>query len=300
VTIRRLNAGEPYYIAVGDELRRRHFPTASPFNWRTPLLFSALALNPALGRAAFVVLGLLVLAGTVHLLNSRQSLVVVAGALAQSGAIWVIFDPGVWVYHEVWAGCLIAFSLFAYAMKRYAGAAILGLLALFVRELAAPYAILCTVLALRAGRRRETYLWMAGLIGYGVYYGWHLWNVSAHQQPGEPSHAAHWLQFGGLSFVVSTLRTNSLVYEVPAWVLSGAFLVVAAGLMAADLPARMRWTVAVYFLCFAVAGQRFNWYWGWIPGFVVPLVFADGIRAMWELSRRAIGARARQTSARGR
>ena len=40
-TIERLRAGEPYYDAIGVEMRQRNYPTASVFNWRTPahLLF---------------------------------------------------------------------------------------------------------------------------------------------------------------------------------------------------------------------------------------------------------------------
>src|SRR4026209_2387691 len=53
-TIARLHAGESYYVVVGDKLRRRGYPTASVFNWRTPALVRALAFNPVLGRVAFV------------------------------------------------------------------------------------------------------------------------------------------------------------------------------------------------------------------------------------------------------
>ena len=279
-TIQRLQAGESYYSALGQELRRRHFPTGSPFNWRTPLLFSALAVNLFVGRITFIVLGLLVLVGTVRLLSDKAVPVTIVGALAQSGAIWVIFDPLVWVYHETWVGLLVALSLFAYASSRPTPAVLVGLVALFVRELAAPYAILCLVLAVVARRRREVVLWLCGLSAYGVHYAWHVSQVFAHQQPGDLSHAS-WVQFGGLPFAASTLRTNSLVHDAPVWVTSGAVIVIALGLLSSDLPGRMRATVGVYMACFAIAGQTFNWYWGWIPGFVVPLVFAAGGSLIW-------------------
>ena len=44
----RLERGENYYDVTGDELRRRGYPTRSVFNWRSPLLFSAVALAPRL------------------------------------------------------------------------------------------------------------------------------------------------------------------------------------------------------------------------------------------------------------
>ncbi len=42
----RLSAGETYYDAMGVELRNHDYPTLDPFNWRTPLHLSVLALAP--------------------------------------------------------------------------------------------------------------------------------------------------------------------------------------------------------------------------------------------------------------
>jgi hypothetical protein len=279
-TLARLHAGDAYYTAVGEELRRRQFPTASPFNWRTPLFFSILSVNLQAARIAFVALGLLVLACTVRALARSSVLVVLTGAIAQAGAIMVIFDPEVWVFHEVWTGCLIAVSLFAYAANRSTAGAVLGLFALFVRELAAPYALLCAVFAVRERRRREIQLWGAGFALYAVYYAWHVWAVLHHQQSAEPAHAAGWLQFGGLSFVVDTFRTNSLLHTAPVWAASAALLVVAAGLLARSIPVRTRATAGLYLAFFAAVGQQFNWYWGWLAGFVLPLVFAHGLATL--------------------
>src|SRR5688500_5530558 len=46
----RVAAGEPYYSAMGSELRRRGYPTASVFNWRTPLVLRTVAAAPRLTR----------------------------------------------------------------------------------------------------------------------------------------------------------------------------------------------------------------------------------------------------------
>jgi hypothetical protein len=29
-----------------------------------------------------------------------------------------------------------------------------------------------------------------------------------------------------------------------------------------------------YLIAFAIAGQPFNWYWGWVPGMLLPLTWA--------------------------
>ena len=42
----RVHAGESYYAVLGDELRTRGYPTASVFNWRTPLPLWFIAMLP--------------------------------------------------------------------------------------------------------------------------------------------------------------------------------------------------------------------------------------------------------------
>jgi hypothetical protein len=282
--IERLHKGEPYYQVLGEELRSRHFPTVPVFNWRTPALFVALAWHPMMSRVLFVALGVLVLAASVKLLSTQPLLVVIAGACAQSGAIGVMLDRDLWVFHDTWTGYLIALSAFAYAYQRQTTGAVLGLAALLVRELAAPYALFCLALALRARRRREVLVWSVGLAFYATYYTWHASQVAAHRQPGDIAHAASWLQLGGVPFILATLRTNSWVTSAPTWITAAVFAVLCAGLLARQLPIHIRGTVLVYFAFFAVVGQPFDWYWGWIPGLLAPLVFAHGIPVLMALT----------------
>lgn len=298
-TIARLRGGESYYVAVGDELRRRGFPTASVLNWRTPVLFSALSVQPDLGRVAFVVFALLVLAHTVRLLSRQPVAVVLGGAIAQSGAIGVMFDSQVWVFHEIWAGYLLALSAFVYALRHWTLGAVLGLLALFVRELAAPFVVICACLAWRAGRRRELGVWIAGLCLYAVHYGWHFRQVLAHQQPGDVAHPASWLHFGGVPFILTTLRTNSLLHNASTWLAAVFFVILIAGLLTRALPSHLRAAVVVYVACFALAGQPFNWYWGWLPGFVIPVVFAHGLLELPSLVSTAANLRHVRTDPQG-
>src|SRR5262249_12040299 len=42
-TIERIRTGEPYYSAVGAELRKHDYPTAQVVNWRTPLHYEVVA-----------------------------------------------------------------------------------------------------------------------------------------------------------------------------------------------------------------------------------------------------------------
>src|SRR5678815_1838583 len=61
----RVASGEPYYRSMRDELVSRQYPTASVFNWRTPLYLEALAHArlAARGVALFLAFGLVIATG---------------------------------------------------------------------------------------------------------------------------------------------------------------------------------------------------------------------------------------------
>ena len=288
-TIARLASGEPFYVSVGEELRNRRFPTASIFNWRTPALYQFIALSPLTARIVLGALAVVVLFATVKLLSPQPVTVVILGAILQSGALGMAADSTAWMFPEVWASVFIGLSTLAYASRHWTAGAILALTALFIRELAAPYVALCTVLALRGRRKPEVGTLMAGGVLYALYYGYHVSNVLAHQRPGDIAHAASWIQWGGVEFILATLRTSNLLNDMPVPVLACALTLLAAGTLHEQLSLHLRGTVVVYMLLFAVVGQPFNWYWGWVPGLVVPTVMAHGPLVIQRLLLDAVG-----------
>ena len=74
--VNRLAAGEPYYDATATSCAGADIRRAACFNWRTPLLFSAVAAAPGVARVVLIALGLLLLAATVTQLASESPLVV--------------------------------------------------------------------------------------------------------------------------------------------------------------------------------------------------------------------------------
>ena len=141
--VARLAAGGEYYVVIGEELRKGDYPAGTVFSWRTPLLFSMLSLSSGTAKAVFGALGILALAATVRLLSTQPAVVIIAGAIAQSGAIWIMFVGTIWVSHELWAAYFVALSAFAYSRRLYNVGGLLGLVALFIRELVAPYVLVC-------------------------------------------------------------------------------------------------------------------------------------------------------------
>jgi hypothetical protein len=285
-TVARIAAGHDYYDAVGTELRERGYPTRSVFNWRTPLLFSAVAQAPALAQAVLFALGALLLLATVSQVGRESVGVVIVTALGQAGAIPIILVPDALFLHEAWTGVLLGLSMCLYLKRRWTVAAATAALALFVRELAAPYCVVSALLAVRAKRRAETAVWCAAGLAYAFYYVAHIYQVHAHARPGDLAHPASWIQFGGLPFVLSTLRWNGWLSVSPIWSGALAFVLIVAAVMDREVNSHLRLTGAAYLAMFAVVGYSFNDYWGAVPMMIYPLLMGCGVQSLWRLSGR--------------
>lgn len=279
--VKRIRAGERYHVAVGSELRQRHYPTIPVFNWRTPLLYSVLARIPeSAGRLVLVGLGLVLLAASLTVLAGRSPAMVIVGLLLQVGAAISFLVPEAAVMSEAWAGVLVGLSMCAYLKGTNQAGASLGLLALFIRELVAPYAVLCTLLALQARRKGELLIWIFGAIAYAVYYGWHFMSVSALYQPGDFAHHYSWFYGGGLPFILNTLRMNAFLLVSPRWISAAMLALLVAACASPSTSVRLRSSVAVYLGFFFIAGQPFNYYWGLITVALWPLAIPDGVTSL--------------------
>jgi hypothetical protein len=276
--IARVRAGEAYYPAMAIELETHHFPTASAFNWRTPILFKLMAVAPPLASvAALIVLSLTAFVLTVvHMNRLKAPEPVLIGVLAQIGVLCVVLAPAIRLQTEAWAGILIAISALAYTRQRWYIAAAVGITALFVRELAAPYCAVCALLAVRDRRVRELIIWALGGVAYAIFYGWHVLQVQA-QHAGERSYAASWIQLGGLRFLLETIQQSNTILLLAPYVATAVFLTfLAAALWAPTIPAHVRATVIAYALFFVFVGQSFNDYWGLLVGPVQAVALAYG------------------------
>lgn len=275
--IGRMRQGEGYYAAAAAELRSRGYPTASVFNWRTPLPMWLVAQLPGRGGQALlaVLAGVLVLAGFLWVADEAGLLAGAIAAVLLFGAVMPCFLGPLYVMPVLWAGVLIGLSLAAYGFDRPQAGCLLGLAALFCRDLAGPYAVACLLLAWHQGRRREAAWWLAGLAAYAVFFAWHVAQVQLLLGPNELAHEESWLRFGGAPFVISTVQMNAYLLVAPQW-LAALYLVAAlAGVTAWESPAgqRVGYVLAMYVGLFAVVGQPFNQYWG---AMLAPL-FALGV-----------------------
>jgi hypothetical protein len=281
--VARVAAGEGYYDAMGFELRERKYPTASVFNWRTPLLYTATAtISSIVTRVILILLACALLVLTALVVRKRSTSAAIIGLFVQCGAVVPLVIPGAMLFTEAWAGVMLGLSLCAYELGAGRRAAIVGIGALFVRELAAPYVALCALFALIEKRRGELIVWIVGAAAYSLFFAWHASQVHASHHVGDLSHAHSWLYFGGPAFLLQTLRTNAWVILSPSWLPSASVLlslIVAAA--AWHQPGRrLRATAPTYAALFLVFGQPFNFYWGLLTAPLWALAAAYGVDAV--------------------
>ena len=290
----RLQTGVPYYAAMGSELRARDYPTASVMNWRTPLHLSTLSLlGIPWARLALVLLGLTVVVAGAAAFARRGRYTTAWGAFCVGGAAAL---PVGWSHllvllPEAWCGLWIGLSLAFYARRRWLMAAGCGVLAVFVRELAVPYVLVCGLAAVYARRRKESLVWLLGGVAYILYYAIHASSTYAAMKPGAFAHDHGWVCWQGLPFVFSTAACYAWTFTSPFL----APLVVTGGLAAAAAPAapvQLRFAILVYACAFAIIGQPFNLYWGFVtaPLWAFGLAYSvDGLRWMVNVRKAEAG-----------
>jgi hypothetical protein len=287
----RIQAGESYYQAAKEELESRGYPTQSFLNWRTPLpVWLAGVLPPGWAQGILIALSAVTLLAAGHVIARDAGLGrAVVASLLLVGALLPVVLAGCYIMPEVWCGVFIAASLAAYGLGRRGCAVLLGLAALFVRELAAPYCAACACLAIADRRWRELGDWLMGAAAYALFYAWHLTNVLPLIEFGARGHAEGWIQFGGAAFVISLVQMNTYLLLMPQWV-SAVYLVLALlgfAALAGDWGRRAAWAAIAYTLFFGVVGQPFNQFWGALIAPLFCFGAAQGTAAAIDLVRAA-------------
>jgi hypothetical protein len=280
----RMAGGASYHAAMGAELRAGNYPVRSTFNWRLPTLYGAFAHG---ARATAVVLPALLAALLLASIGHAYRLPLAAFAIVvmlQIGAMIFPLTPLGRMFTEPWAGALLALAVLAYGQRWHVTGAVLVLAGLFVRELAAPFALVCGLMALRDRRWREVAVWMLGGAAFLAFYGWHAYMVQVHLLPSDPLHASSWVQFGGLRFILSAIGFGSWFPLSPPWVVALAGTSLVASLWS-PAPRHLKVCVATYLAFFSVAGQAVNGYWGLLvaPTWALAIGYGPlGVRELWK------------------
>jgi len=264
----RIHQGEGYYAAASAELTSRGYPTRSVFNWRTPLPIWLLGKLPVfeIGKAIIGLLAVAVVLLAFEALAREQKSLrrPVACALLLTGPLLPVVLGDLCVMPVLWSGVFIALSICGYGVNRPWLGVIFGVAAVFFRELALPYCLLCAFLAWRQGQKRELTGWIFGLLAWLGFFGLHWWTVSQWIAPDARAHEHSWFCFGGAGFVISIAQMNAYLLLLPQWVTVIYLVAALVGMAGWDtaLGVRIGLTTSLFLMAFAVVGQSFNQYWG--------------------------------------
>ena len=148
-----------------------------------------------IGRVLLALLAIAMLFGACHLFacDEQMGRGILCGLLMVGTVLPCMLDD-LYVSHELWAGVLITLSVLAYGLRRNGWGVALGFAALVVRELAAPYCVLCCLMAASERRWREVAAWGGMAALYGVWYGAHVLQVLPRIGPNATAHTDGWIR----------------------------------------------------------------------------------------------------------
>jgi hypothetical protein len=210
--------GDPYYYAAVRDHRHHGFPLKPFVTVRLPTLaWISAAVGPT--GAQITVLGLIALAVYAWLdvlgglVFDRATRIAAFAVLALSSLL--LINPITVVFHETWAGLLIAASIGLRRPARYSVSIGLGLAAVLFREMALPYLIMMAALAAYEQSWRETKGWCLAIVVAAVCFAAHAHAISGLLQPGD-LRSQGWTGRGGWAFFISAATQTGLIGVLPA------------------------------------------------------------------------------------
>lgn len=292
--IERVRAGEPYETAAVAAQRAGGFPLRPFVTVRPPALALIMARLPDLASANLLMRLLaiaVVAAWTLRLWPAGRGPLWPAWALMMvfTGVAWAIPGLTFALFHECWAGLLIALSLALRTDRRFFAAVVVGLLAAVIRELAMPYLLVMAVLALAERRRGEALAFGAALAISLAALGLHAAAVLSLTTPRDLA-SPGWVKLGGWPFVMATAQWNLLALllgkTAAAVIVPGALAGVLARTDAVGL--RLAALVIGYTLGFMAVGQPNDFGWGFVVAPLIGVGLALAPLAVADLTRRAL------------
>jgi hypothetical protein len=220
-----VQAGENYYRATADELRKGNYPLKPFFTFRLPthaVIYAAFGERVMmilfwLLSAALMVAWWLRLGSPFPPLQKGLFLALVAGGLGG------LLQPQTGLFHESWAAMLLALMVAIYRPTRIWPAVLAGGAALMIRELALPMILAMGGLALLEKRWKEVGAWTAVVALFVAYLALHAHWVSRVVLPNDPP-SPGWSAMLGLQFALKSIAKVTLGFRLPT-ALAAALLI---------------------------------------------------------------------------
>ncbi|MEG3083523.1 hypothetical protein U1707_07710 [Sphingomonas sp. PB2P12] len=283
--------GGTYYAVAADAMRAGDYPMKPFVTMRLPTLAVTTAAMPSFAVVtmlyALAIATMIAWYGRLQAVLTRPALAIAMILLL--GGMLAFFQSGLMLFHEIWAGLLIALSLAMHRPGRWIEAVAFGLAAVLIRETAAPYLALMAAFAFVEGSRREAAAWMVSLVIIAIVLVLHAHAVSLVVRPLDPA-SQGWAGMLGFGFVIRAI--------VDATALSLFPLAIAAPLVGValfgwttwhdPLATRMAALLAGYSVMLGLFGRLDTFYWALLiaPVSLVGMVFAvDGLRDLVRAAR---------------
>ena len=296
--IERIRHGENYYSFIVAEHRLAHYPVRPGLAVRLPTLayLDAWAGLPGQFAGAIALLVAVLLAWWRRLgeePGGKRRRVLAIALLAVGASLGLNRD--FFVLHELWAGMLLALSFALHRVKseqvpgKWGWSLVVASLALAIRELALPYVLLMSAMAVWRGDRREGLAWGGLALLFLAVLAWHLHFIAVQTLPSDPL-SPSWLEMRGLSGWVSNVALSSNIRSLPHW-LAGPLVMLMVFGWASWRSAAGAFATLLYLgygLAFMIAGRGDNYYWGFMvsPAMLIGLAFVPtGLKSLWRAAR---------------
>lgn len=271
--------GGDYYLATAQALRFGNYPLRPFVTFRLPTLAMVQAhLPPALVPMLLYALAAGVAAAWWMRLRpalGRLPPLIIALVLLAAGML-VYVQAELAIFHEIWAGLLIALSLAARRPGRWIESVSIGLAAMLIRETAALYVALMFLLALGDGERREALGWFVAATVFAVAVAAHAYAVSAVVRPFDPA-SPGWAGLLGFGFFVKAMSVSTALALFPLAIAAPLVVLGMAGWSAWRNPLALRVLVTLigYAALIGLFCRADTFYWGLLvaPLILVGLVF---------------------------
>ena len=280
--------GKPYHQAAAELHRAHHYPLKPFVTMRPPaLVWMGAQLGwPNLQKLAYVLALASIFAwvvafeGTLHWAERA----LVAAAVGTGCA--VVVDQGLMALHEYWAGWFTSLALAGvFGWRRHWLWILVPIaLAVTVRELALPFALLALAFAIVERRVGEAAGWATLIAGFALMMAWHAQAVAAQLHPGDLS-SPGWHAGQGFSAFLKAVIYTSVLQNLPLPLALLAAMLPLVGWLA--IPSRAGLFALLFVVGDAVMISAFSradtFYWGAImlPHYFVG--FALLPRALWQL-----------------
>ncbi|MEQ7872501.1 hypothetical protein ABDK56_00630 [Sphingomonas sp. ASV193] len=238
--IARMRAGEGYYPAAADELRRDGYPLKPVFTVRLPTLATLYA---RLGEPMMIAIEALVALAALLVwwrrLEPWPLWLKAFGVVLFAGGTGGLVEPVTGLFHESWAALLMALALGLWRPRRAWPAILIAGAALMIRETVLPFVLMMSLLAAVEKRWREAAGWLVPVALFALYLGWHAGQVAAVVRPGDPA-SPGWQALLGLRFALRALGSVNALILAPYAVAAVVLLLSIVGWCSLDRPWGLR------------------------------------------------------------